>query len=149
MVALIGRMRDLRLLMDVETHLRLVRYSPGRIEFEPTPEAPRDLAQRLGERLRGWTGGTRWAISVSSGGGGPTIAEARAAERAAAEAEARQGPLLQAVFAAFPEARIVNIRPVPPPEPVEAAQDKATSLLQGTEGPVAAVEEWDPFEDDE
>ncbi|MEF9604230.1 DNA polymerase III subunit gamma/tau, partial [Paracoccus sp. PXZ] len=58
-IELIRRMRDMKLLLDVEDHLRLVRYSPGRIEFQPTEQAPRDFAQRLAERLRGWTGGHR------------------------------------------------------------------------------------------
>ena len=71
-VALIKRMRDVKLLVEVESHLRLANYSPGRIEFEPTPEAPRDLAQVLGARLQSWTG-ARWGVSVVSTGGGRTI----------------------------------------------------------------------------
>ncbi|HMM09571.1 MAG TPA: DNA polymerase III subunit gamma/tau [Paracoccus solventivorans] len=145
-VELIRRMRDMVLLTQVEDHVRLVRYAPGRIEFQPTPDAPRDLAQRLGERLRGWTGGPRWAVSVVDQGGGPTISETRAAERAAAEAEARQHPVVAAILAAAPGARIKAIRdetPAPPPE--DAAED-----LHGTAGGgLAAVEEWDPFEDEE
>jgi len=145
-VELIRRMRDMVLLTQVEDHVRLVRYSPGRIEFQPTPDAPRDLAQRLGERLRGWTGGARWAVSVVDQGGGPTISETRAAERAAAEAAAMQHPVIAAIFAAAPGARIKAIRdetPAPPPE--DAAED-----LHGTsDGGLAAVEEWDPFEDEE
>ena len=35
-VALIRARRDMTLLVEVETNLRLVRYSPGRIEFQPT-----------------------------------------------------------------------------------------------------------------
>src|SRR5690606_15840561 len=89
-VELIRRMRDMALLMQVETHVRLVRYSPGRIEFQPTPDAPRDLASRLADRLRGWTGGSRWAVSVVDQGGGATIAEKRAEREAAEIALARQ-----------------------------------------------------------
>lgn len=74
---------------------------PGRIEFQPGDNAPRDFALRLGERLRGWTGGQRWAVSVVSDGGQPSIAEQRAAHEAAARARAMENPAVQAIFAAF------------------------------------------------
>ncbi|HRO13567.1 MAG TPA: DNA polymerase III subunit gamma/tau [Paracoccus sp. (in: a-proteobacteria)] len=145
-VDLIRRMRDMTLLLQVEDHVRLVRYVPGRIELQPTPDAPRDLAQRLGERLRGWTGGSRWAVSVVDQGGGPTIAETRAATQAADEARAMEHPVVQAILAVAPGARIAAIRhETPQPAPDDAAED-----LHGTsQGAVAAVEEWDPFEDEE
>jgi DNA polymerase-3 subunit gamma/tau len=148
-VELIRRMRDMKLLLEVEEHLRLVRYSPGRIEFQPGDNAPRDFALRLGERLRGWTGGQRWAVSVVSDGGQPSIAEQRAAHEAAARARAMENPAVQAIFAAFPQAKIIKIRPIPAPVAVEIGTGEDTSPHELTEGPVAEVEEWDPFEDEE
>jgi len=148
-IELIRRMRDMRLLLEVEDHLRLVRYSPGRIEFQPGERAPRDFAQRLAERLRGWTGGQRWAVTVVSEGGEPTISEQRAAREAAARARAMENPTVQAIFAAFPGAKITTIRPVPAPPAVEKPAGEDTSPHELTEGPVAEVEEWDPFEDEE
>ncbi len=148
-IELIRRMRDMKLLLEVEEHLRLVRYSPGRIEFQPSDNAPRDFAQRLAERLRGWSGGQRWAVSVVSEGGQPTIAEQRAAHEAAARARAMENPAVQAIFAAFPQARITRIRPIPAPVAVEIASGDDKSPHELTEGPVAEVEEWDPFEDED
>ncbi len=135
-VELVRARRDMTLLIEVESHLRLAAYQPGRIEFEPTDEAAPDLAQRLGQRLQAWTG-ARWAVSVVGTGGGPTIAETRADEAGALEAEARAHPLVQAVLATFPGARIKDIR-------TQAAQESAAA-----EGALPEVEdEWDPFEDD-
>ncbi|MFD2441591.1 hypothetical protein ACFSS8_18560 [Paracoccus kondratievae] len=148
-VELIRRMRDMKLLLDVEDHLRLVRYSPGRIEFQPTDNAPRDFAQRLAERLRGWTGGQRWAVIVTSDPGQPTISEARAAREAEARARAMDNPVVQAIFASFPSAKITNVRPAPAPETVEMTAGEDRSPHELTEGPVAEVEEWDPFEDED
>ena len=148
-IELIRRMRDMRLLLEVEDHLRLVRYQPGRIEFQPTPQAPVDLAQRLGERLRGWTGGQRWAVSVVNEGGQPTIAEARAAEQAATRERAMLNPVALAIFAAFPGAKITEIRKAPVAAAVEMPVGEDTSPHDLTDGPVAEVEEWDPFEDEE
>ncbi len=148
-IELIRRMRDMKLLLDVEDHLHLVRYAPGRIEFRPGDRAPRDFAQRLAERLRGWTGGQRWAVSVVSEGGLPTISERRALREAEARARAMDNPTVQAIMAVFPGAKITKIRPVPVPVPVENPAGEDTSPHDLTEGPVAEVAEWDPFEDEE
>jgi len=134
-VELIRTQRDMRLLMEVETHLRLVRYTPGRIEFEPTGDAPSDFASRLAARLQSWTG-VRWGVSVTSTGGNATIAEARDTDRRAREDRARDIPLVQAIFAAFPEARITDFR-----DPEAAVQEAAIEALPEVE------DEWDPFED--
>jgi DNA polymerase-3 subunit gamma/tau len=133
-VALIREKRDMTLLVDVENHLRLFHYAPGRIEFEPSGNAPPDLAARLSQRLQGWTG-ARWGISVTSAGGAATIAEQSRSHEARAMAEVARLPLVQAVLAAFPGATITEIRT---PAPV---QDAAETALPGVE------EDWDPFED--
>ena len=45
-VELIRAHREVQLLIEVEKYVRLARYEPGRIEFEPAPGAPPGLAQR-------------------------------------------------------------------------------------------------------
>ncbi len=133
---LIRARRDLKLLHEVETGLRLVHFAPGRIEFEPGPTAPTDLAARLGQRLATWTG-QRWGVSVVGTGGAPTLVEQRDAELYAVNAEAAQIPLVAAVMAAFPGARITEIRT--PDTRIEQARDAALPEVD---------DEWDPFEDD-
>ncbi|WP_434803109.1 DNA polymerase III subunit gamma/tau [Paracoccus aerodenitrificans] len=147
---LIRRMRDMPLLIMVEDHVRLARYSPGRIEFQPTDDAPRDLASRLAERLRGWTGGQRWAVTVVNEGGGPTIAETRAEAQAEALSRARNHPMVQAALSAFPGARLLSAKRIEPAVEAGLQEDRDGSLQHddGT-GPVAEAEEWDPFEDSE
>jgi DNA polymerase-3 subunit gamma/tau len=132
-VNLIRDQRDVKLLVEVETTLRLARYSPGRIEFEPTEDAPRDLASRLSARLQGWTG-ARWAVTVVGEGGGKTIAEANdAAKQKATQQAERDNPLVQAVMAAFPGAKITDTR--------KPAVEAAFEALPEVE------DEWDPFEE--
>ena len=135
-IDLIRANRDAKLLVDVETGLRLVAYQPGRIEFEPAPGAPADLAQRLGQRLQAWTG-NRWGVSVVSSGGAPTIDETRNAERDALRAQAQDHPLVQAVLAAFPKARIAEIRSA-----------EAIAAEAGAQALPEVEDEWDPFEED-
>ncbi len=135
-VELIRARRDITLLVEVETHVRLARYSPGRIEFEPTQDAPRDLAARLAQRLQQWTG-ARWGVSVVATGGAPTIAEARIATEERQRGEAHEAPLIRAVFEAFPDAEIAAIR----------STDTLTEAA-ATEALPEVEDEWDPFEED-
>ncbi|MEQ3708065.1 MAG: DNA polymerase III subunit gamma/tau [Tateyamaria sp.] len=128
--------RDVKLLVEVETSLRLAAYQPGRIEFVPTDNAPRDLAQRLGQRLQLWTG-NRWAVSVVNEGGAPTVAEIRDAADLALKEAANAHPLVQAVMASFPKASITSIRTAQ--EIANAAEAEALPEVD---------DEWDPFEED-
>ncbi|SHE91664.1 DNA polymerase-3 subunit gamma/tau [Loktanella atrilutea] len=134
-VGLIRAHRDVKLLVEVETGLRLVSYQPGRIEVHPTPNAASDLTQRLGARLQAWTG-NRWAVIVSNEEGQPTIAEVRDAAASALQQLATAHPLVQAVLAQFPKARITDIR-----TEADRAQEAASDALAEVE------DEWDPFED--
>jgi DNA polymerase-3 subunit gamma/tau len=138
-IDLIREKRDMLLLKEVEDGLRLARYSPGRIEFEPAPGARADLAARLSQRLQGWTG-ARWGVSVVSTGGAPTLAETRTQERTVAEAEAMENPLVQAVLAAFPGAKITDIR-----SPEALVARAAAEALPEAEPELD--DDWDPFEE--
>ena len=137
-IALIREKRDMQLLVEVETYLRLVHFAPGRIEFEPAPGASKDMAARLAQRLQGWTR-SRWGISVTGSGGAPTIAETREEERREAETGARQSPLVKAVLDAFPKAKITDIR-----QPADAQSEAAFAALPEVG---ADDEDWDPFEE--
>ncbi|MEP6066602.1 MAG: DNA polymerase III subunit gamma/tau [Paracoccaceae bacterium] len=135
-VELIRSNRDVKLLVEVETCLQLAAYQPGRIEFVPTENAPRDLAQRLGQRLQTWTG-NRWGVTIVSEGGAPTIAFIRDAADLALKSEAQEHPLMQAVLEHFPKATITSIR-----TPEEIAKDAQVEALPEVD------DEWDPFEED-
>ncbi|MDB4198211.1 DNA polymerase III subunit gamma/tau, partial [Ascidiaceihabitans sp.] len=135
-IELIRSSRDVKLLVDLETTLQLAAYQPGRIEFVPADRAPRDMAQRLGAKLQQLTG-NRWAVIVVNEGGAETIAKVRDAADNALQAKAANHPLVQAVLAQFPKAKIKSIR-TPEQIAAEAVQDALPEV----------EDEWDPFEDD-
>ncbi|MFT4961702.1 MAG: DNA polymerase-3 subunit gamma/tau [Paracoccaceae bacterium] len=135
-VELIRTNRDVKLLVEVETTLQLAAYQPGRIEFVPTDRAPSDLAQRLGNRLQSWTG-NRWAVIVVNEGGAETIAGKRDAADNALKTEALEHPMVVAVLAQFPKAKITDIR-----TPDQIAATAESEALPEVE------DEWDPFEED-
>lgn len=133
-VSLIESNRDIKLLVEVKSCLRLVSYAPGRITFQPTDRAPQDLAQRLAQSLKNWTG-VRWTVTLANEGGGETIEEQDTAKTRALEAEAMDHPLMQAVIAAFPAAKITDIR-----SRESMAIEAAVTALPEVD------DEWDPFE---
>ncbi|MCF6305103.1 MAG: DNA polymerase III subunit gamma/tau [Rhodobacteraceae bacterium] len=106
---LIRARRDMQLMVEVEKYVRLVRYAPGVIEFQPTQDAPVEFAGRLSARLQNWTG-TRWAVSVVQSGGGQTIADKNAEQVVSLHAEAREHGLVIAALDAFPGAEISDVK---------------------------------------
>jgi DNA polymerase-3 subunit gamma/tau len=134
-VVLIRASRDVKLLVEVETGVRLAAYQPGRIEFTPAENAPRDLAARIGTALQNRTG-NRWVVTVVPGAETETIAEVRDAAANALRAEASEHPMVQAVLASFPKAKITRIRTAE-----ELAAEVEAEALPEVE------DEWDPFED--
>jgi DNA polymerase-3 subunit gamma/tau len=121
--ALFKEKREVEIYTHILDDLHPVHFEAGRIEFRPRPEAPRNLANRMGDLLSQWTG-RRWVVSVSGDEGQPTLHEQAKAEDAARKSEAAQDPLVQAVLDTFPGARIEAVRPLntdadgaPPPAP--------------------------------
>jgi DNA polymerase-3 subunit gamma/tau len=113
-LALIDQRRDIALKLDVERYVRPISFRPGAIEYEPAPGAPANLAQRLVNRLKEWTG-QPWLIA-QGGGGAESLWERQKREAREARAEVEQDPFVRAVMDAFPGAEIVSVRTLPTPE---------------------------------
>jgi DNA polymerase-3 subunit gamma/tau len=103
--ALVAEQRDPILHAHLVHSVHLVRFAPPVIELRPEPTAPRDLAARLAAVLAEATG-TRWTIALSAVAGEPTLAEQGTAADTARRAAAATHPLVRAILAAFPGARI-------------------------------------------
>jgi len=110
---------------QLRNSVHLVRFEPGRLEFRPAAQAPANLAPRLTTLLAGWTG-RRWAISVASEGGAPTLREEAKRQAADRLAEAAALPLVEAVLKSFPGAVVETVR-----ELVPAAEDGAAHAPAG------------------
>ena len=109
LVAYVGLKRDIPLKLALEQQVKPIRFEPGLLEFEPTEDAPRTLAQDLGRKLSDWTG-DRWVVALGKGATEPTIAEARAFAKDKARSDAAADPLVAAVLSRFPGAKIVDIQ---------------------------------------
>ncbi|SHL26410.1 DNA polymerase III subunit gamma/tau [Roseibium suaedae] len=107
--ALASEKRDIPMKVAIERQMRLVKFEPGRIEIQPTEDAPADLAGDFGRKLTDWTG-MRWIVSVSRTHGRPTIHEEREANQEQILSDARSHPTVAALLSQFPGAKIVDVR---------------------------------------
>ena len=115
---------DFKLWDDCESFLRLVRYKPGLIEFNPAPGAPQEMSGRLQNVLSVATG-ERWAILVSDAKGESTSKEVAKAEMDAAKTEVKNHPLVAAALAIFevPEQDVENLLTIKPLTEPDAAPE--------------------------
>ena len=97
--------------VHIENDMHLVRLESGRLEFRPSPRAPRSLPGDLQQKLRDWTG-ARWTVSISNEPGLPTLAEQKRTAKAARIESVMQAPMVRAVLDRFPGAEIVAVRDV-------------------------------------
>jgi DNA polymerase-3 subunit gamma/tau len=107
-VAWVGERKEAMLHAHLLHSVHLVRFAPPVIELRPQPDAPRDLSSKLSALLSEATG-TRWTIAVSRDAGEATIAEQGNAADTARKTAAADHPLVQAIMAAFPGARIDTV----------------------------------------
>ena len=137
--ALVSARREPTLHGHLVHSVHLVRFAPPVIELRPEPEAPRDLAARLAAVLTEATG-TRWTIALSTAAGEPTLAEQSEAADVARRSAAAEHPLVQAIFAAFPGARIEAVR--------DGASDAYGLPPQAAEAPAADGPDFAPTDAD-
>lgn len=117
--ALADSHRDLVFKAQLKRYVRPVKIEPGRLDVALGPDAPKALLNELTARLRAWTGRS-WLVSLSREEGGPTLAEAEAAKRETAFADASADPAVAAILARFPGARIIDVRIPDSPDLPEA-----------------------------
>ncbi len=121
-VAFVASRREATLHGHLRHCAHLVRFAPPVIELRLEPQAPRDLSQRLAGVLAEATG-TRWTIAVGREPGEPTLAEQADALDADRSRSAEAHPLVQAILAAFPGAKLGPVNDAAldeyglPPEP--------------------------------
>jgi len=108
-VALVAAEREVLLHGHLLHSVHLVRFAPPVIELRPQPDAPRDLASKLGALLLR-VSGTRWTIAISAAPGEATLAEQGSAADRGRRDVAADHPLVRAIMMAFPGARIEAVR---------------------------------------
>ncbi len=112
-VDLVGKMRDIKLKTLLETKVRPIRVSQGKIEIALEPDASQGLAGELSRKMEAWTG-ERWMVLIAREGGSDPLQKQREDARDTIFKQARQHPIVQSVFEAFPGAEIIDVSDLTP-----------------------------------
>ena len=132
MLELFEQRREAILRTHLYAHAHLVSFEPGRIELRLEAAAPRDLTNRVAQKLSEWTGQT-WLVGIAPAGGEPTPKEQDEARAHSIRGEAARHPLVRAVLDAFPGARIEAVREIETPaaDDIASAEPAETEEEQG------------------
>jgi DNA polymerase-3 subunit gamma/tau len=99
-----GQIRVSQIMRD---WVRVIALKPGQLEFTVAPGYSDDPASELRDALYKITG-EQWTVERGTGEGAPCLREVAEAEQAAEVEAVRRSPLVEAAFAAFPEAELVK-----------------------------------------
>lgn len=142
---------DFKLWDDCAVFVRLVRYKPGLIEFNPAAGAPQDLPGRL-QRVLSSVTGARWSILISDEDGERTVKETETAEASVRKAEARNHPLVAAALAVFevPEDRFDEVLTVKPLTQADEPEEYLAPVPEDDDIEIEGdlVDSDDPFGED-
>ncbi|WP_133364920.1 DNA polymerase III subunit gamma/tau [Qipengyuania sediminis] len=94
--------------------VRPIAIEPGLLRFSRPPGFRGEIASELRDALLHVTG-RRWIVEEEPDGGEPTLQERLEQARAAEAAATRAHPLVEAAFAAFPDAELIETSEAPPP----------------------------------
>ncbi|MGV3556356.1 MAG: DNA polymerase III subunit gamma/tau, partial [Croceibacterium sp.] len=107
LVEAVDRSGALRVAQTMRDWLRVIEQAPGRLLYAPVAGFNDDPAPELRDALLKATG-ERWQVERGEGEGLPTLRERAEAEQAAQRDRIRSAPLVEAAFAAFPDAELVE-----------------------------------------
>ncbi|HTP81381.1 MAG TPA: DNA polymerase III subunit gamma/tau [Alphaproteobacteria bacterium] len=127
-VALFEAKREALIHAHLVSHVHLVKFEVGRIEYNPEPQAPRNLPARMMELLQSWTG-RRWVVVINAAAdGAPTLTQQAHRAREAQKEAAAAHPLVDEVLKAFPGATIETVRGMAAPSSEAGAGDDESEL---------------------
>ncbi len=110
LIETVDRSGQLRVAQVMRDWVRVIAIAPGELIYSVAPGYAGDLGPELRDALLRATG-ERWTVQRGEGEGTPTLREQAEAQKAAEDEALRRHPLVEAAFAAFPQAEIVDDTP--------------------------------------
>jgi DNA polymerase III subunit gamma/tau len=106
--------RDARLKVNLEENVSLVRFdaAQGLIDIHLLPNAPKEIANDLREKLNAWTG-RKWMVAIAPRPGERTIGDVQREQAARELEQLKQHPAVAEVMRQFPSAKISAVKPLP------------------------------------
>ncbi len=90
---------------ELEHLVRLVRYTPPELDFQPVRPMDRETIERIKSAIDDATG-ARWTLAIAQGEAQPSLAEQKDRAEADARAEILENPIIKAAKDAFPDAEL-------------------------------------------
>ena len=123
-IALATERRDIKLKTDLETYIRPIAVSEGKVEIALVEGANPAIANELSRKLEAWTN-RRWMVMVAKSGGAEPAAQIRRDAKDSAFRSAREHPDVQAILKKFPGAEILNVRDLEAPKLMEEPDEES------------------------
>ena len=114
-IAIAQERRDIKFKSDLESFVRPISVSEGKIEIALVDGANPQIANELSRKLEAWTG-KRWMVMVAKSGGAAPAAQIKKEAKDSAFRSAKEHPDVQAILARFPGAEILNVRDLDAPK---------------------------------
>ena len=123
-IAVAQERRDIKFKSDLESFVRPISVSEGKIEIALAEGANPQIANELSRKLEAWTH-RRWMVMVAKSGGAAPAAQIKKAAKESAFRSAKEHPDVQAILNRFPGAEILNVRDLDAPKPVELSDEES------------------------
>jgi len=101
--------KEILLFNNLFSHVHLVSFKKGRIELNPTKDAPKDLASKVGKLLTEWTG-EQWHILLTQVKGTPTLEAQIEKQKEEMINEVSKNDRIKEILNIFPGSKIKEIK---------------------------------------
>jgi len=109
LVLLFSENKEAQLAVLLKDYVRPVSFKVGALEINITRQTPPDFLMRVKQCLKAWTG-TDWMIAVSKEAGDATLRSKEVAREQQRKDEALAEPIVKALLASFPAAKLLAVR---------------------------------------
>ena len=100
--------KEATLKYDLERNVKLVSFTPGKINITFNEKLNKNFIKVLTEKLLKWTG-ERWVISLSKEEGAKTIFEKTQSDKKDKLEKAMKSDVVKKMLSAFPDAKLIDI----------------------------------------
>ena len=108
LIKAVTRGKEVELKYDLERNVKLVSFTPGKMNITFNEKLNKNFIKTLTEKLLKWTG-ERWIISLSKEQGKETIYEKNFTNKKAKLAQEMNSEVVKDFLATFPDAKLIDV----------------------------------------
>jgi len=108
LIKVVTRDKEVELKYDLERNVKLVSFTPGKMNITFNEKLNKNFIKTLTEKLLKWTG-ERWIISLSKEQGKETIYEKNLTNKKAKLAQEMNSEVVKDFLATFPDAKLTDV----------------------------------------